>query len=326
MSNVAASRIRELAEGTLIKASWAQWAVLTAAATTADRRRAWTIVDPEALILASLAVGHRERRLDDMVASWASEAAHLMSMHRMRALAKGFPNAVTQRLTIFIAPATSGGDKRWKRLATGEYSAEHVPRVKRLGELRLIEGPALTVRLRAGFGVNAKADLLSLLVGFGGAPADLKVIAAATTYTERAVRSATEEMRLAGFIHEIKGRPSSFYADPTAWAILLQSRRMDGGRRSDDASLPPWRFWAAVFGFLAQVIEWSVTQERNGWSLYVAGSRARDLLEMHTRKLRQAEVWLPPLAETSGEHFLAAFEEVVREIAVWTDVGLYGES
>lgn len=80
MSHEAVRTIRELAETTLLEASWAQCSALTAAAIPADRRRAWTIVNPEALILGSLAVGHRERRLDDMVASWAGSAAHLMRM------------------------------------------------------------------------------------------------------------------------------------------------------------------------------------------------------------------------------------------------------
>ncbi|HEX9887606.1 MAG TPA: hypothetical protein VGA70_14000 [Longimicrobiales bacterium] len=326
MSNEVGSRIRELAERTLLDAAWAQWSVLTTAAIPADRRRAWTIVDPEALVLASLTVGHRERRLDDMVASWAAEAAHLISLHRMRALAAGFPGAVKERLGIFTASATSAGDKRWKRLATGHNAAEYVPRLKGLGELRLLEGPALTMRLRAGFGVNAKADILSLLIGFGGAAADLKVIAAATAYTERAVRTATEEMTLAGFIHEIEGRPSSFYADPRAWANVLQSRRLDGGKRSGEGTLPPWRFWAAVFVFLAQVIDWSFEQERKGWTAYVAGSRARDLLDEHARKLRQAQIVLSPTALAPGENVLGAFEELVREIATWANAGLYGGS
>ncbi|MGH7502504.1 MAG: hypothetical protein ACREL7_12195 [Longimicrobiales bacterium] len=87
----------------------------------------------------------------------------------------------------------------------------------------LVEGPALTLRLRAGFGVNAKADLLSVLLGFAGEAADLKVIVVATGYTERAIRTATDEMTLAGFIHEIEGRPSSFYTHPGTWAHVLQT-------------------------------------------------------------------------------------------------------
>lgn len=326
MSNEAVRNIRELAERTLLEASWAQWAVLTSVAIPAGRRRAWTIVDPEALVLGSLTVGHLERRLDDMVASWAGSAAHLMSMHRMRGIAAGFPDSVRDRLGVFTTPATRAGDKRWKRLEADGRTAGYTPRIKDLGDLRLFEGPALTVRLRAGFGVNAKADLLSLLIGFGGAAADLKVIAAATAYTERAIRTATEEMTLAGFIHEIEGRPSSFYADPRAWAAVLESRRLDGGGGREASSLPPWRFWSAVFVFLAHVIDWSSEQERKGWSDYVAGSRARDLLEAQTRRLRQAQVDLPSTRTGPGEDFLELFQELVRRVARWTSAGLYTES
>jgi hypothetical protein len=326
MSNDAVHNIRELAEGTLLEASWAQWAVLSAAAIPAHSRRAWTIVDPEALVLASLTVGHRERRLDDMVASWAGTAAHLMSMHRMRAIAAGFPGSVRDRLGVFTTPATTAGDKRWRRLETGGHTPEYTPRVKDLGDLRLFEGPALTVRLRAGFGVNAKADLLSLLIGFGGAAAGLKVIAAATAYTERAIRTATEEMTLAGFIHEIEGRPSSFYADPTAWAEVLQSRRLDGRERRGGSSLPSWRFWSAAFAFLAQVIDWSLEQESKAWTGYVAGSRARDLVEAQARRLRQARIDLPSTTPGAGEDFLDVFGEVVQRVAKWTTEGLYPDS
>ena len=87
---------------------------------------------------------------------------------------------------------------------SGQTEGEYVPRMKPLGSLPLMEGPALTLRLRAGFGINAKADVLALLLGLAGAPADLKLIAAATAYTERAVRTAAEEMALAGFIQEVE--------------------------------------------------------------------------------------------------------------------------
>jgi hypothetical protein len=326
MSDDVADRIREVAERTLVDASWAQWAVLTAAAIPADRRRTWTIVDPEALVLASLAVGHRERRLDDMVASWAVTAAHLMSMHRMRALAKAFPTVVHERLGIFTESATAGGDKRWKRLSAHVAHGDYAPRLKPTGELRLIEAPALTLRLRSGFGVNAKADLLSLLIGFGGAAADLKVISAATAYTDRAVRTATEEMTVAGFIHEIEGRPSSFYADPTAWAQVLHPHPTDRVSPGDEPKFPRWRFWSAVFAFLAAVIDWSSKTERAGWSGYVASSRARDTVEKHERRLRQAQVGLSVKTQARGVDFLPAFEELVEQVETWAAEGLYGES
>jgi hypothetical protein len=324
MSNETARRIRGLAEATLVDAAWAHWTVLTGAAIRADRRRAWTIVDPEALVLASLSVGHRERRLDDLVASWATDAAHLMSMHRMRTLASRFSPAVRERLGTFTRPAIAGGDKRWKRMGAAYVTNEYTPRMKPIGELRLMEGPALTLRLRAGFGVNAKADLLSLLIGLGGIAADLKVIAAATAYTERAIRTATEEMSLAGFIHEIHGRPSSFYAEPEAWARLLQVYRIDGDRPPAEPALPPWRFWVAVFAFLARVVEWSDSADSEAWTTYVARSRARDILDSCRRQLRQAQVRLPSSSTARGADFLRDFEDLVHEAGTWTSRGLYG--
>lgn len=41
------------------------------------------------------------------------------------------------------------------------------------------EGPSLVLRLRAGFGVNVKADLLAILLGMDGVEASLKLLTAA---------------------------------------------------------------------------------------------------------------------------------------------------
>ncbi|HKJ93939.1 MAG TPA: hypothetical protein VJ957_12290, partial [Longimicrobiales bacterium] len=112
-----------------------------------------------------------------------------MSLHRMRVIASMFPAGVGERLHLFARAAIDGGDKRWKALARGA-TVNTGARTKPLGELWLHEGPALTLKLRAGFGVNAKADVLAVLIGFAGGAADLKVIAAATAYTDRAVRTA----------------------------------------------------------------------------------------------------------------------------------------
>ena len=120
-------------------------------------------------------------------------------------------------------------------------------------------------------------------------PADPKVIAAPTAYTERALRTATEDMTLAGFIHEIESCPSSFYAEPEAWGRVLHTSRADRKAAEAAPALPRWRFSAAVLAFLAQVVEWADATEREGWSEYVASSRARDLLDDSRRRLRQAQ-------------------------------------
>lgn len=321
MSVEAARRIRGRALTILAETAWAQWAVLTSAAAPTGEKRAWTIVDPEALILASFTAGERERRLEDMAASWAHGAAELMSFHRLRALAAGYPDPVRKRVGIFARAAVDAGDKRWKRWAPEAEADAYEPRLKTIEPIRLLEGPSLTLRLRAGFGVNAKADILSLLLGFGGAAADLRVMVAASGYTERALRNAVDDMVLGGFIREIVGRPSSYYADSDAWADVLRTHRI--GDAADRPVIPRWRFWGAVYAFLADVISWAEEAERAAWSEYVVGSRGHDLVDRHRRRLRQAQIEAVDLPAASEPGPLAVLERLVEEIQVWANDGLY---
>lgn len=321
MSAEAAPRIREKALGTVAESAWAQWAVLTGAAVPASQARAWTIIDPEGLILASFTAGDRERRLEDMAASWAYSVPELMSLLRLRALAADFPTSVEEKIGVFARAAVAGGDKRWKRWPSRSNARHYEPRLKAIEPLKLLDGPALTLRLRAGFGVNAKAEILSLLLGFGGAAAGLKVMAAATAYTERAIRNATDDMVLGGFIREIEGRPSSYYADPDAWAHVLRTHRPD--RSVERPVIPRWWFWGAVYSFLADVIAWAEEAEREGWSSYVMGSRARDLVARHERRLRQAQVEEIDALSVSGPEDLGYFEELVDGVRRWAKESLY---
>jgi hypothetical protein len=159
-----------------------------------------------------------------------------------------------------------------------------------------------------------------MLLGLDRAAADLKMIAAATGYTERAIRTATEEMTLAGFIEEIEGRPPSYCADPAAWARVLQANRLDSTRPVP--ALPRWRFWAAGFSFLAGVIDWAEKVEKSAWSAYVSSSRARDVYELNSRRLRQAGVDVQPAGVIRGEDYLREFETLVRRVQAWASEGL----
>jgi hypothetical protein len=320
MSANSVKGVRQAAERAAVDAAWQQWSALTSSALPAGRRRPWAIVDPEALVLLSLTVGKHERRLEDLVASWAREASFLMSLQRLRTLSATFPESVRSRVGDFARYAVEGGDRRWTRLASVADPKSYSPRVKPLGPLQLIEAPALLLRLRAGFGVNAKADVTALLLGLQGAAAGLKVIALGTGYTERAVRTATEEMVLGGFIREIEGRPSSFYMEPGPWAQVLQTYPLD--KEGAGPGIPPWRFWAAIYAFLAGVIDWANQAERDGWGEYVASSRARDLVGRHETSLFQAGFRFPAPEHGRGTEYLTVFAEIVKQLATWVREGL----
>jgi hypothetical protein len=324
MSNASVRSIGELAAETAVDVAWAQWSSLTAAATSANQPRVWSIIDPEALILLSLAVRDRERRLDDFLAGWARIGASLLSVQRLKTLARDYPEPVRTQVPDFARYAADAGDRRWRRHA-GEWSesrASH-PRRKDLGPLHLVEGPTLMLRLRAGIGVGAKADLLSFLLGLGGASADLKTIALATGYTARAMRTAADEMVLARFIQEIEGPPSTYRANPQAWGSVLEIYR-PGPRAAELPGVPPWRFWSVAFAFLTAVIHWESEAAQAGWSAYVASSRARDLMEVQRRRLKYLDVQAAGAADAHGAEYLEFFQGVVESVSSWVRGALRG--
>jgi hypothetical protein len=323
MSDDTVRSIGVLAAETAVEAAWTQWSALTTAAVPVSDRRVWTIVDPEALVLLSLAVRDRERRLNDLLAAWARVGAPLLSVQRLKTLAKEFPRAVQEQVSDFARYATDAGDRRWRAHAAGlgEMSGLE-PRKKDIGSLRLIEGPALMLRLRAGIGVGAKADLLAFLLGLHGGAADLKAITVAAGYTDRAMRTAAEEMALARFIHQVQGPPNAHRADHQAWAQVLDVQRLDS-TPEPRPSIPPWRFWAVAFAFLAEVKFWAQQAEQEGWSAYVASSRARDMVDSHRHRLRYVQWHLPEPVAARGAEYLEVFGRLVEQASNWTKQYLY---
>lgn len=316
MSNEVVDPTARLAEETAVHVVWAQWSSLTGGVVDTEQGRPWTIVDPEALVLASLGLSPPERRLEDLVAAWAFAAGFLMSKPRLKSVASLFPDGKT-RLAEFARYAAEAGNGRWNNVASPPRLDGPTPRRKPIEPLRLLDGPALILRLRAGFGVSAKADLMAVLLGSGGTAVNLKLIATATGYTERTIRTATEEMVLAGLIQEIEGRPSAFYVDPEPWAHLLQVQRPEDP--SGEPSMPPWQFWAAIFAFLASVSNWAAEARQHDWTDYVASSKARDLYDEHERRLKQAGLGLvlPSPERAQGTKYLELFHETVGQVCDW---------
>lgn len=296
---------------------WEQWRSLGAFAGAYGPRRAASIVDPEALVLLSLLLRDEERRLDDFLGWWATAGATLLSVQRMHNLAKQFPERARERLGAFAQLATEAGDRRWTRhqAEAGEFTL--APREgKGTERLALYEAPALILRLRAGFGVGAKADLLAFLLGLHGERASTKEAAEALGYTDVAVRTAAQEMVLAQFVEATPDRPVLYAADPEAWAGLLGFGGGSGSQEGYDAP-PRWQHWAGVFAFLADVLAWVEAGREAGWSPYVWSSRARDLCERHRKGLDVIGLRCVDAERHRGTAYLSAFARSIRDVAEW---------
>src|SRR3989442_333349 len=169
------------------RAAWTQWgAIFTFAA---SRRPASAIVDPEALVLGSFALSGHEPRLWRVARIWARFAARLLSVQRVKNLARRFPTSLNDRLSEFAQLAVvHGSDQRWRSIARDSPPARSADRREPEATPVLEGGPPRMLRLRLGFGVGIKADLVSHLVGLPDGGYTVQQNPAATAYYGRSVR------------------------------------------------------------------------------------------------------------------------------------------
>jgi hypothetical protein len=317
MSANVVGKAGRIAKDTAGALCWTQWVGLGSLAVPVGSRRAHSIVDPEALVLLSLFVSKEERRLADMVAWWARTASNLTSVHRLKTVASKFPDEVSSDgLPLFSLLAAEAGDRRWRGSAGGTVP-EWVRPQKGPAALELIEPSALWPRLRAGFGVGAKADALVFLLGLRGGWASAKVVAFATGYSTVAVRQAVGEMALARLIRETGGRPSEYIAPSKPWATLLGFHDC-GDAGSTNVASPKWCFWADLFAFLAKVIAWSRSAESTASPpVRVVASHARDLMDAHSEAFRINDIGVPPPEAFKGRAGVEGLLETVEIVSTW---------
>lgn len=291
-------------EQDVIDALWAQWPALGGMAS--QSRRARSIIDPEALVLASLALCDQERRLWDLLGWAASEAATLFSVQRMKNLASAYPPHTLTALGEFAALAhLQGGDYRWRSMAGAEPTISRRSEKLKGGPVQLIEDSTVWMRLRLGIGVGIKSDILALLLGHDGALI-IRDMAEATGYTPAAVRRAADELSDARFVRCIKGHPAEYAVDTRAWLGVLEI-----------SQAPRWRYWQQVFAFSTHLSSLRNRLIETDASSYVASSELRILTNGHSQVFDWNGLTPPESDRYPGEEYLGAFVDAVESLGSW---------
>jgi hypothetical protein len=289
-----------------LSTAWAQWSALGAAVSNAQA--AHSIIDPEALLLLSLLLAEEECRLWDLLGWWARVGSHLLSVQRVKNLTRAYPNPMSSTLGQFAHLARSqGGDSRWKSLARPQ-AATKIRFKKGFGErLTLVEPATLFLRLRAGFGVGIKADVLGYLLGLRGTWVIARDITEATSYTAQAIRRALEDMAAARLVETIRQTPTKYRVDPQGWVDLLGLREAP----------PVWRDWQSLFAFIGHLSEWSRGDANLKTSPYVLSSRARELFGRHQSAFIRNQITVPDPRDYPRERYLEAFEDTLCSLGEW---------
>jgi hypothetical protein len=286
---------------------WAQWASINA---DVSSTRLACVIDPEALVLGSVALGNGERRFLDMVVWLAKSLSHLLSVQRVRTLSVAFPNGLEHAGWFAYWAVELAGDRRWDSLAQPPASGM-TRQGKGPEKVQLSSPAALMLRLRSGFGVGVKADLLTYLLTIQGAPQTAMDIAAATGYTDKTIRVAARELFMAGFAEESSEYPVRYSTSPqfsSSFVRLLY--------HEDKVAIPKWCHWAQVLPFLLRIAHW-----RDDVLLdeYLAASAARDLYEEFDTTFRALGMRMPRPESHKGSAYLPVFAEFTSQLDTWIE-------
>ncbi len=309
MSNL--NGLRSTVVEAAVDACWRQWDVLGAMADSGRQPEA--IVDPEALLLLSFSLSRFEHRLSDMTGWWAQVGSQLTSLQRLLSLADRFPGA-EDGLAAFAAAAFGAGDRRWRRHAAPDYQ-NHGRALKGPESPNLFSPVAMLLRVRAGIGLGAKADILAFLICTSPREATIAEISDATGYSTQAIRVATADLLAARFAFEVDEGPTRISVHADAWSQLLLDREPDG-----NAMWPEWRHWIDVFALLSESVRWM--DEPQPTSDYVQSSRARDLLERHSRAVAINRIRVADPKGFKGQDFLPVFHDSLVSVTRWVDRNL----
>lgn len=252
---------------------WRQWSALgvAGAARTDDD---W-LIDPEALLLATTVFGRYEARLFDEVLDWLRRNGRRINLQRLRNLDETW-NVADRGVLAAVADVL--GDRSVLRKWTSLQSPAEAPEVEPQALFRKSDGSPMPVfgepdarflrchllrsplhlrgmslapapdspatflfKLRALFGVTARADILAWLLSHeSGHPAE---IARRVGYFSKTAQLVLNEMETSGHIHSRRSdREKHFWLRPEEWRFLLTWK--------DATSFPRWIGWAPLFSAL----------------------------------------------------------------------------
>lgn len=292
---MSASRSALSLQGALLSRAWIQWVSLGVDAVT-DRDDA--VVDPEALIALTAELGDADARLLDVSTDWCVAHGRYVNGARLRQVVRelGTPAGA---IGEFVATVATGGGPAWP-MATKPRPGYVDRRKARLDSAE--RSSRLRIRLRAAFGVNARADVLAALLAAFPAGLSIADLARTTRFTKPNVSSAVEALVLAG---------------------LLTTRAAGNERRvllaSKGAILPglrppvPQPDWVARFHVSLEALRFA---RLDGMSTTVRAIEARKMVEPLLDSI-SAE-GMPSLTLSAlGEAFAPAFDRWASELGYW---------
>lgn len=282
-------------QGALLNRAWVQWAALGVDATV---ERDDAVVDPEALVALTAELGDADARLRDLSSDWCVAYGRYVNGSRLKQVVRelGSPaNAIGE----YVATVAAASGPSWP-MATHPRPG-YVRRQK--ARLDSAESRArLRIRLRAAFGVNARADVLAALLATSPGGLNAADLARVTRFTKPNVASALDALLLAGLV---KARP---VANERRFVLPPKVPILPGLR--PPVAQPDWvnRFRVAL-----EVLRFVV---RDDMSATVRAIEARRMVDPLIDRMSTEGMPIPHVGAT-GDEFSYAFDRWLVDFTYW---------
>ncbi len=282
-------------QGALLDRAWIKWAALGVDATVA---RDDAVVDPEALIALTAELGDADARLRDLSTDWCVAYGRYVNGSRLKGVARelGTPDDL---IGEYVATVAAAGGPAWP-MAT-RPRPDYMPRNKtRLDSA--VSRPRLRIRLRAAFGVNARADILAALLAASPHGLNAADLARVTRFTKPSVASALDALLLAGLVTAVAVGNERRFTLPPKVPVLPGLRPP-----------VPQPDWVSRFAVALEVLRFIW---RDDMSTTVRAIEARRLIDLLADRISIEHMPMPYLDATGGE-FLMAFERWIGSLVDW---------
>lgn len=233
------------------------------------------VIDPEALLIFSCTMARYDARLFDEILNWLDMHGHCINIQRLKRIQKTEIFNSTQVLAAIAGLMTDRGKiSKWKRLSFYErkndvqedlFLNKEGSSIQPFGEsdpifyqyglqrgklqfreqiqpIRILQPKNLWYRLRALWGVNARAEImLYLLTHESGHPHG---IARETYFFQKTIQDALVDMAKSGVVYiSQRGREKHYRIKREQWFNLLNNQVYN----------PEWCTWAPLFSVFDQI-------------------------------------------------------------------------
>ncbi len=218
---------------------WSLWAELGVSGWT--RRHTSHAIDPEPLILFTASLGDTDPRLRDEATDWCVAYGRYVSAARLRNLLVHEATDARNAFGEFAATVNAHSSLRWP-------DATEPRRFQHTGRSQIVDfhRPSLVaLRLRALFGVGARAEIQRVFLANASATLSAAELAPEAGYTKRNIAETLDALRMAGLLEVVPVRNQLRYQ----LAKATELRAMVG-------AIPTvFPRWHAIFHVLERLLE-----------------------------------------------------------------------